>query len=66
MDFVAKLVDLKIDILGIKDMAGTLRPKAARLLVGAIRKKYPDLPIHVHTHGKFSKASSLPKSPLTI
>ncbi|KAJ9622092.1 pyruvate carboxylase [Knufia peltigerae] len=50
LDFVAKLVDLKIDILGIKDMAGTLRPKAARLLVGAIRKKYPDLPIHVHTH----------------
>lgn len=31
-------------------MAGVLKPKAARMLVGAIRKKYPDLPIHVHTH----------------
>ena len=30
--------------------AGVLKPKAARLLVGSIRKKYPDLPIHVHTH----------------
>lgn len=27
-----------------------LKPKAATLLVGSIRKKYPDLPIHVHTH----------------
>jgi pyruvate carboxylase len=31
-------------------MAGVLKPKAATLLVGSIRKKYPDLPIHVHTH----------------
>jgi pyruvate carboxylase len=50
MDLVAKLVDLKIHVLGIKDMAGVLRPRAATLLVGSIRKKYPDLPIHVHTH----------------
>ncbi|KAH8792705.1 putative pyruvate carboxylase [Hyaloscypha finlandica] len=50
MDLVAKLVDLKIHVLGLKDMAGVLKPKAATLLVGSIRKKYPDLPIHVHTH----------------
>lgn len=31
-------------------MAGLLKPKAASLLIGAIRSKYPDLPIHVHTH----------------
>lgn len=37
-------------ILGIKDMAGVLKPRAATLLIGAIREKYPDLPIHVHTH----------------
>lgn len=37
-------------ILGIKDMAGTLKPQAARLLIGALREKYPTLPIHVHTH----------------
>ncbi|CCU76784.1 pyruvate carboxylase [Blumeria hordei DH14] len=47
---VDKLVALNIHILGIKDMAGVLKPKAATLLIGSIRKKYPDLPIHVHTH----------------
>ncbi|KAJ8922648.1 hypothetical protein NQ315_007680 [Exocentrus adspersus] len=31
-------------------MAGLLKPKAAKLLVTAIRDKYPDLPIHIHTH----------------
>lgn len=47
---VEKLVALNIHILGIKDMAGVLKPKAATLLIGSIREKYPDLPIHVHTH----------------
>ncbi len=50
IDLVDKLVALDIDVLGIKDMAGVLKPQAARLLIGAIRKKYPDLAIHVHTH----------------
>lgn len=31
-------------------MAGLLKPQAARLLITALRDKYPDLPIHVHTH----------------
>jgi pyruvate carboxylase len=50
LDLVDKLVALKIHVLGIKDMAGVLKPHAATLLIGSIRKKYPDLPIHVHTH----------------
>ncbi|KAH6854162.1 carbamoyl-phosphate synthase L chain, ATP binding domain-containing protein [Chaetomium sp. MPI-CAGE-AT-0009] len=50
LDLVDKLVALDIDVLGIKDMAGVLKPHAATLLIGAIREKYPDLPIHVHTH----------------
>ncbi|RDW73935.1 hypothetical protein BP5796_07377 [Coleophoma crateriformis] len=50
MKLVGELVALKIHVLGIKDMAGVLKPKAATLLIGSIRKKYPDLPIHVHTH----------------
>jgi pyruvate carboxylase len=32
------------------DMAGLLKPKAATLLVGAIREEFPNLPVHVHTH----------------
>lgn len=31
-------------------MAGLLKPRAATMLIGAIRSKYPELPIHVHTH----------------
>ncbi|KAI1415895.1 pyruvate carboxylase [Hypoxylon sp. FL1857] len=50
LSLVDKLVALDIDVLGIKDMAGVLKPRAATLLIGSIRKKYPDLPIHVHTH----------------
>ncbi|KAK0631674.1 pyruvate carboxylase [Immersiella caudata] len=50
LDLVDKLVALDIDVLGIKDMAGVLKPHAATLLIGSIRKKYPGLPIHVHTH----------------
>ncbi|SPN96835.1 probable PYC2 Pyruvate carboxylase 2 [Cephalotrichum gorgonifer] len=50
LDLVDKLVKLDIHVLGIKDMAGVLKPHAATLLIGGIRERYPDLPIHVHTH----------------
>jgi len=45
-----ELVDLGIHVLCIKDMAGLLKPHAGTMLVGALREKFPDLPIHVHTH----------------
>ena len=50
LDLVKELVDYGIHILAIKDMAGLLKPQAAKILVSEIRKRYPDLPIHVHTH----------------
>ncbi|KAM3414879.1 Pyruvate carboxylase [Cercospora zeina] len=50
MNCVDKIVSMGAHILGIKDMAGVLKPRAATLLIGTIREKYPDLPIHVHTH----------------
>lgn len=31
-------------------MAGLLKPHAARVLIGALRKEFPTVPIHVHTH----------------
>lgn len=31
-------------------MAGLLKPRAAKLLISAIREKHPDIPIHIHTH----------------
>ncbi|GBG25673.1 Pyruvate carboxylase [Hondaea fermentalgiana] len=50
LDFTRQLVAQGIHVLCIKDMAGLLKPQAAKMLVGAIRKEFPDLPIHVHTH----------------
>lgn len=50
MSLVDRIVKMGAHVVGIKDMAGVLKPKAARMLVGSIRKKYPDMPIHVHTH----------------
>lgn len=50
LSLVDRIVKLGTHVLGIKDMAGVLKPQAARLLVGSIRERYPDLPIHVHTH----------------
>ncbi|AQP45281.1 pyruvate carboxylase [Tessaracoccus flavus] len=44
-----KIVDSGAHILAIKDMAGLLRPEAARRLVTALRERF-DLPVHLHTH----------------
>jgi pyruvate carboxylase len=44
-----EIVDAGAHILGIKDMAGLLRPPAAARLVSALRREF-DLPIHLHTH----------------
>lgn len=50
LEFVRKLVNLGIHVLNIKDMAGLLTPQSSKLLVSSIRKEFPDLPIHIHTH----------------
>jgi pyruvate carboxylase len=53
LDYYLKLAEQIVDagahVLGIKDMAGLLRPQAAAMLVGALRSRF-DLPVHVHTH----------------
>ncbi|KAK2827106.1 hypothetical protein Q7C36_018032 [Tachysurus vachellii] len=54
LDYYVKLADELVKagthILCIKDMAGLLKPEASRLLIGALRDRFPDMPIHVHTH----------------
>ncbi|KRT84744.1 hypothetical protein AMK59_2091 [Oryctes borbonicus] len=45
-----ELVKAGTHVLAIKDMAGLLKPTAGKMLVGALRDKYPDIPIHIHTH----------------
>ena len=43
------LRDAGAHILGLKDMAGLLKPAAARILVKALRQEV-GLPVHFHTH----------------
>ena len=44
-----QIVEAGAHVLAIKDMAGLLRPPAARPLVTALRERF-DLPVHLHTH----------------
>eukprot|EP00092_Neocalanus_flemingeri_P000966 GFUD01001033.1.p1 GENE.GFUD01001033.1~~GFUD01001033.1.p1 ORF type:complete len:1189 (+),score=366.11 GFUD01001033.1:73-3639(+) len=54
LGYYLKLADQLISsgahVLCIKDMAGLLKPRAATILVDAIRQKHPHIPIHIHTH----------------
>ncbi|XP_055345937.1 pyruvate carboxylase, mitochondrial-like [Paramacrobiotus metropolitanus] len=50
MDLADQLVKTGIHILCIKDMAGLLKPAAAKTLISALRDRYPEIPIHIHTH----------------
>lgn len=50
VNLATELVKAGTHVLAIKDMSGILKPRAATLLVGTLRDKFPDMPIHVHTH----------------
>ncbi|MGH2835186.1 MAG: pyruvate carboxylase [Solirubrobacteraceae bacterium] len=45
-----RIVESGAHILAVKDMAGLLRAGAAHRLVAALRERFPEIPIHVHTH----------------
>ncbi|MEV7694544.1 pyruvate carboxylase [Microbacterium sp. NPDC089189] len=53
LDYYLRLADQMVEagahVLGIKDMAGLLRPAAGAKLVTALRDRF-DVPVHVHTH----------------
>jgi pyruvate carboxylase len=49
LDLAQQMVDAGAHILAIKDMAGLLRPQAARILVTALRERF-SVPVHLHTH----------------
>uniref|UniRef100_A0A1B6DA12 pyruvate carboxylase n=1 Tax=Clastoptera arizonana TaxID=38151 RepID=A0A1B6DA12_9HEMI len=50
LNLANELVKAGTHVLCVKDMAGLLKPSAAKLLVTALRDKHPDIPIHIHTH----------------
>ena len=49
LDLARRLEDAGTHILGIKDMAGLLKPMQAKILVEELRKVI-GIPIHLHTH----------------
>ncbi len=53
LDYYLRLAERAVEagahVLAIKDMAGLLRPPAAKTLVSALRERF-DLPVHLHTH----------------
>ncbi len=49
LDLARSLEDAGAHILGIKDMAGLLKPFQAEILIGEL-KKAVSIPIHLHTH----------------
>ncbi len=50
VDLAGQLTKLGIHVLAVKDMAGLLKPRAATMLISSLRRAFPDMPIHVHTH----------------
>lgn len=50
MAITDKLIEFGSHVLAIKSMSGVMKPAAGRALVHAIRAKYPEIPIHMHTH----------------
>lgn len=57
LDLAKQLEDEGAHLLAIKDMAGLLKPRAAEILIPAL-KEAVDLPIHLHTHDTSSIQST--------
>jgi pyruvate carboxylase len=57
LDLARRLEDSGAHILGIKDMAGLLKPQQAAILVTEL-KKVLSIPIHLHTHDTSSIQSA--------
>lgn len=47
---IDSLVAMGAHVIAMKSMSGVMTPEAAKMLVGAVRSRHPDIPIHVHTH----------------
>ncbi len=57
LDLAKQLEDEGAHMIGIKDMAGLLKPHAAELLVGKLKENI-SIPIHLHTHDTSSIQST--------
>ncbi len=57
LDLARRLEDAGAHMIGIKDMAGLLKPKAAEILITELKKAVA-IPLHLHTHDTSSIQSA--------
>lgn len=57
LDLAKELEDNGAHMIGVKDMAGLLKPQAAAILIPAL-KDHVNIPIHLHTHDTSSIQST--------
>lgn len=50
VNYTKKLVDMGVNSICLKDMAGLLTPYAADELIRALKTNFPTVPIELHTH----------------
>ena len=50
LTYADELMKMGAHALAVKDMAGLLTSRAAKVLISALRAKFPDTVIHVHSH----------------
>lgn len=58
LDMARQLKDAGCHIIAIKDMAGILKPEAARTLIPAVKQE-SGLPVHLHTHDTSGVSSTM-------
>lgn len=58
VEFARQLVNHGIHFLAIKDMTGLLKPDDATLLIGTLKKEFPNVPLHLHMHDNAGAAVS--------
>lgn len=59
MNMARQLADIGADSFCIKDMAGILKPYVAAELVAELKKKFPKIPVQLHTHYTSGMASMM-------
>jgi len=57
LEYAGRLVEMGVQSICIKDMAGLLDPNDAYELVSALKKAYPDVLVHMHSHYTSGMAS---------
>lgn len=59
LEYAREQVQLGIDSLAVKDMAGILDPMMTEKLVSGLKREFPNVPLQLHTHSSSGMAMSV-------